>query len=169
MFESEDKPRSPHFWKIIVVAAILCVAATGLLLFVLQQGVQENAPLTGILHAGDPDYDWYGKYMDLDNPQVKMGKNFAGNRFVIFSGIIENNGERTVDVVEVELKLFNYDKPISNVIRTPFRPGAYVRPMQTFEKRAFTVIVEEIPPNWLAQNAEIAIHGIRFVLQPTRE
>jgi hypothetical protein len=153
----------------IVIAGCLFVAATGLLLFFLQQGVQEEAPLTGILHAGDPDYDWYGKYMELENPQVKMGKNFAGNRFVIFSAIIENNGERTVDVVEVQLSFFNYDELISSVIRTPLRPGAYAKPIQTFEKRVFTVIVEEIPPNWLAQNAEIAIHGVRFLDQPRRE
>ena len=166
MFESEDKSRSPHFWKIIVIAAILFVATTGLLLFFLQQGVQEEAPLTGILHAGDPDYDWYGKYMDLENPQLKMGKNFAGNRFVIFSAIIENNGERTVDVVEVELSFFNYNELISSVIRTPLRPGTYTPPIQTFEKRVFTVYVEEIPPNWLAQTAEIAIHGLRFLAKP---
>jgi hypothetical protein len=169
VFESEDKPRSPHFWRIIVIAAILFVAITGLLLFFLQQGVEEEAALTGILHAGDPDYDWYGKYMGLENPQIKMGKNFAGNRFVIFSAIIENNGERTVDVVEVQLSFFNYDELISSVIRTPLRPGPYVRPIQTFEERAFTVLVEEIPPNWLAQNAEIAIRGLRFIAQPTRE
>ncbi len=166
MFESEDKPRFPHFWQIIVIAAILFVVVTGSLLFFLQQGVQEEAPLTGILHAGDPDYDWYGKYMGLENPQVKLGKNFAGNRFVIFSAIIENNGERTVDVVEVELSFFNYDELISTVIRTPLRPGTYTPPMQTFEKRGFTIYVEGIPPNWLAQNAEIAIHGIRFVTEP---
>jgi len=166
VFESEDKPRSPHFWKIIVFAAILFVAATGLLLFFLQQGVQEETPLTGILHAGDPDYDWYGKYMDLKNPQVKMAKSLSGNRLVMFSAIIENNGERTVDVVEVELSFFNDDKLISSVIRTPLRPGTYTPPIQTFEKRGFTLYVEDLPPNWLAQNAEIAFHGIRFLAKP---
>jgi len=166
VFESQEKARSPHFWKIIILAGLLFVAVTGLVLFSLQQGVQEEAPLTGILHAGNPDYDWYGKYMGLDNPQVKMGKNFAGNRFVIFSAIIENNGERAVDVVEVQLSFFNYDELISSVIRTPLRPGTYTPPIRTFEKRGFTISVEGIPPNWLAQNAEIAIHGLRFVARP---
>jgi hypothetical protein len=166
VFESEDKPRSPYFWQIIVVAALLFALVTGSLLFFLQQGGEEEAPLIGVLHAGDPDYDWYGKYMGLENPQVKMGKNFAGNRFVIFSAIIENNGERTVDVVEVQLNFFNYDELISSVIRTPLRPGSYSPPIGTFEKRAFTIYVEGVPSNWLAQNAEIAIHGIRFVVEP---
>lgn len=166
MFESEDKPRSPYFWQIIVVAALLFALVTGSLLFFLQQGVEEQVPLTGVLHAGDPDYDWYQKYMGLENAQVKMGKNFAGNRFVIFSAIIENNGERTVDVVEVQLNLFNYDELISSSVRTPLRPGPYSLPIRTFEKRAFTVYVEGVPSNWLAQNAEISIHGIRFVIEP---
>jgi len=166
VFESEDKPRSPHFWQIIVIAVVLFVATTGLLVFLLQPGVQEEAPLTGILHAGDPDYDWYGKYMDLESPQVQMSKSLSGNRLVIFSAIIENNGERTVDVVEVELSFFNYDKLISSVIRTPLRPGPYTPPIQTFEKRGFTLYVEDIPPNWLAQNAELAFHGFRFLSEP---
>ncbi|MCH8321177.1 MAG: hypothetical protein IH790_09505 [Acidobacteria bacterium] len=166
MFESEDKPRSPHFWRIIVISVVLFVATTGLLVFLLQQGVREEVPLTGILHAGDPDYDWYGKYMDLESPKVQMSKSLSGNRLVIFSAIIENNGERTVDVVEVELSFFNYDKLISSVIRTPRRPGPYTPPIQTFEKRVFTVYVAEIPPNWLAQTAEIAIHVLRFLAKP---
>ncbi len=166
MFESEDKPRSPHFWRIIAIAVVLFVAITGLLMFFLQQGVQEEAPLTGILHAGDPDYDWYGKYMDLESPQVQMSKSLSGNRLVIFSAIIENNGERAVDVVEVELSFFNYDTRISSVIRTPLRPGTYTPPIRTFEKRGFTLYVEDLPPNWLAQSAEIAILGFRFVTEP---
>ena len=135
-------------------------------MFFLQQGVQEEAPLTGILHAGDPDYDWYGKYMDLESPQVQMSKSLSGNRLVIFSAIIENNGERAVDVVEVELSFFNYDTRISSVIRTPLKPGTYTLPIRTFEKRGFTLYVEDLPPNWLAQSAEIAILGFRFVTEP---
>ena len=104
--------------------------------------------------------------MDLESLQVQMSKSLSGNRLVIFSAIIENNGERTVDVVEVELSFFNYDKLISSVVRTPLRPGTYTPPIQTFEKRGFTLYVEDIPPHWLAQNAEIAFHGFRFLARP---
>jgi hypothetical protein len=104
--------------------------------------------------------------MDLESPQVQMSKSLSGNRLVIFSAIIENNGERAVDVVEVELSFFNYDTRISSVIRTPLRPGTYTPPIRTFEKRGFTLYVEDLPPNWLAQSAEIAILGFRFVTEP---
>ena len=167
MFESDRRPRSPHFWKIILISVVLFVSVTGLLLFLLQQGTQEAAPLTGIFRAGDPNFEWYDKYIELNNPQVKMSSSFSGNRLVLFSGIIENHGERTVDVVEVELSFLNYDELIEKITRTPIRPGtgAHTPPIQTFEKRAFTLYVEDLPESWLAHHAEMDIHGFRFLVQ----
>ena len=54
MFESEDKPRSPHFWQIIVIAVVLFVATMGLLVFFLHQGVQEKLPLPEFFTPGIP-------------------------------------------------------------------------------------------------------------------
>ncbi len=165
MFEADTKPRSPNFWKIILVSVVLFVSLIGFLLFLLQQGTQEAAPLSGIFHGGDPYFEWYDKYIELTNPQVKMSSSFSGNRLVLISGVIENNGENTLDVVEVELTLYNYIEPIAKITRTPIRPGPGSRtpPLRTFEKRGFTLFVEEIPEGWLAQHAEIAIHGFRFL------
>ncbi len=167
MFESETSPRSPHFWRIILISVLLFVSVTGLLLFLLQQGVQEAAPLTGIFRGGDPNFEWYDKYIELNNPQVRMSSSFSGNQLVLISGVIENRGEKTLDVVEVELSFFNYNEPIAKVTRTPIRPGSGSRtpPLQTFEKRGFTLFVEEIPERWLAQQAELAIHGFRFLVE----
>ncbi len=167
MFESETSPRSPHFWRIILISVLLFVSVIGLLLFFLQQGTQEAAPLTGIFRGGDPYFEWYDKYIELNNPQVKMSSSFSGNRLVLLSGVIENKGEKTLDVVEVELSLYNYNEPIAKITRTPIRPGSGTRtpPLQTFEKRGFTLFVEEIPEGWLAQHAELAIHGFRFLAE----
>ena len=167
MFESDTRPRSPHFWKIILLSVVLFVSIIGLLLFFLHQGTQEAAPLTGIFRGGDPYFEWYDKYIELNNPQVKMSSSFSGNRLVLLSGVIENKGEKTLDVVEVELSLYNYNEPIAKITRTPIRPGSGTRtpPLQTFEKRGFTLFVEEIPERWLAQHAELTIHGFRFLVE----
>ena len=165
MFESEATKRSPHVWKFIVASVGILVVVLSALLFLLQQTGPADAPLTGILHKGDPDYEWYRRYIQIKEPQVKMTSSFSGNRLVLFSAIVENKGERMVDVVEVELSFFNFDDLVSTTVRTPIRPGLASRtpPIETFEERGFTLFVEDLPEEWMAQHAEMAIHGIRFV------
>jgi hypothetical protein len=165
MFEAKTANRTPHFWKFALASAAILVVILSVIVFLLQQRGPEDATLTGVLHQGDPDYDWYRKYIRLKEPQVKMTSSFSGNQLVLFSSIIENRGERTVDVVEVELRFFNYDDLVSTTVKTPIRPGAGSRtpPIETFEERGFTLYLEDLPQEWLALHAEMAIHGIRFV------
>jgi hypothetical protein len=165
MFESKAAERSTHFWKFVLASvAILAVVLTVIVFLLLQSGPDE-APLTGILREGAPDYEWYRKYIRLKDLQVKMTSSFSGNRLVIFSAVIENRGERMVDVVEVELSFFNYDDLISTTVRTPIQPGPVSRTpaIETFEERGFTLYLEDLPEKWMALHVEMAIHGIRFV------
>ena len=70
-----------------------------------------------------------------------------------------------MDAVEIKLSFFNYDDLISTTVKTPIRPGPVSRtpPIETFEERGFTLYLEDLPQEWLALHAEMAIHGIRFV------
>ena len=165
MFEAKVAGRSSHFWKFIIPSAALLAVVLPIVVFLLQQRGPDQAPLTGILRKGDPDYQWYQKYIRLKEPQVKMTSSFSGNRLVLFSAIIENRGERKVDVVEVELSFFNYDDLVSTTVKTAIRPGPASRtpPVESFEERGFTLYLEDLPEEWLALHAEMAIHGIRFV------
>ena len=165
MFEAKAAKSFPHFWKFVLASGAILVVVLSVIAFLLQQSGPDEAPLTGILRQGDPDYDWYRKYIRLNHPQVKMTSSFSGNRLVLFSSIIENKGERTVDVVEVKLSFFNYENLVSTTVITPIRPGPVSRtpPIETFEERGFTVYLEGLPQEWLALHAEMAIHGFRFV------
>ena len=64
-----------------------------------------------------------------------------------------------------ELSFFNYEELVSTTVKTPIRPGPASRtpPIETFEERGFTLYVEDLPEDWMAFHAEMAIHGIRFV------
>ncbi len=108
---------------------------------------------------------WYYKYVGLSNPKIQMGKNFAGNQMIMISGMIENKGEKTLDVVEVKLVLFDHAQPVWQTARIPIRPGpgTYTSPIRPLEKRGFTLYVQKIPKGWSANNAEISIHGFRFL------
>ena len=105
MFESKVPARSPNFWKFVIASLAILAVALSIIMFLLLQAGPVEAELTGILHESAPDYDWYRKYLRLKNPQVKMTSSLSGNRLVLFSAVIENGGERTVDVVEVGVEL----------------------------------------------------------------
>jgi len=163
MFETPTGRRTGLFWKVILgVGFAVGAAAAAAIAFYEPQPEEPAKPLTGILHQGDPDYDWYREHLDLKNQRKQMAKNMAGNRMAIFSGVVENNGEKTLDVVEVKLAFFNYDKYVWHTVRTPVRPGRYSPPVNSLSQRGFTLSVQDIPEGWLAIHAEMDIHGFRF-------
>ncbi|MEE2839306.1 MAG: hypothetical protein VYC91_02140, partial [Acidobacteriota bacterium] len=88
MFKAQVAGRSSHFWKFIIASAALLAVVLSIVVFLLQQSGSDQTPLTGILREGDPDYQWYQKYIRLKEPQVKMTSSFSGNRLVLFSAII---------------------------------------------------------------------------------
>ena len=165
MFETPRKERSPHFWRTLIASLALSAGIAVLLIFFLTPGTEEKPSLTGILRSGDPHYEWYREYVGLQNPKVQMGKNIAGHRVVMFSAVIENSGEKTLDVVEIELSFFNYEERVWETVRTPIRPerSNYTPPIEPLEERGFTLYTEKIPQNWLASHAEMELHGFRFV------
>ena len=163
MFETPTRSRTGLFWKVMLgVGFAVGAAAVAAITFYESEPEEPAKPLTGILHRGDPDYDWYREHLDLKNTRKRMAKNLAGKRMAIFSGVVENNGEKTLDVVEVKLAFFNYDKHVWDTVRTPIRPGRYTPPIDSLSQRGFTLAVQDIPKGWLATHAEMDIHGFRF-------
>ena len=152
----------------MALAVVLFAAMVAAAVYLQGPAEREEIDLNGVVEAGNPDYEWYQKYVDLRDAKIKMGLNFAGKRMVIFSGIIENNGERALDVVQVDLSFFNYEKLVWKTMRTPIIPGSggHTPPVEPLEQRGFTLYMENIPEGWLASHAEMAIHGFRFLARP---
>jgi len=164
MFNTSEKDRS-YFLKFFGLAAILLAVVVGLMLIFLGSESSELPQLTGVLRKGDPDHDWYRQYLTISNPKVQMTRNIAGNRLVLFAGLLRNRGERVLDTVELELSFFNYAEPVFQTTRFAIHPEPVVRtsPLGVLEERGFAVYVEEFPEEWLAQHAEMAISGFRFL------
>ncbi len=159
-----NQDSSRILWTIIPLVTIGFLTLVGLVIYLLQPKPQINTRPTGILVDGNPDYDWYRNYVELKNPKISMGKNFAGKRMVMFAGRIENNGEKTLDAVEVKLVLFNFDKTVWETTRIPIRPdpGTYTPPIPPFRSRGFTLYLETVSEDWHANHAEMDIRGFRF-------
>lgn len=161
--QNQDRQSSstPLLWKILPVALLIFGVIVAVLFYVSEDGAS-SGELTGILTEGDAEFDRYRQNVEIINQSIQMGLNIAGNRIVMVSGVIENRGERELDVVQVKLTFFNYEEPIHETIRTPVQPGPYTSSVPPLGQTSFDFYVEQIPENWLASTAELTIHGFRF-------
>ena len=162
MFQTTTSARTKEHWKILVPVGLGAALLAGVVIFMHDPKPQQREELTGVLREGDTDYSWYRDHVSLTQPRLQMAKNLAGSRMAIFSAIIENQGERALDVVEMKMTFFNYDTPVWETTRTPIRPGAYTAPIQPMKKRSFTFYIQDLPRDWMASRAEMDINGFRF-------
>lgn len=152
------------FWKILPIVAVVFLIVLGFVVYLSEPEAKTNEEIAGIVRSGDSNFDYYEKYVRFkENPKLKMTRNFAGKRMILLSGVIENRGDRVLDVVEIKLVLFNADVPVHETTRLPVQPDKrHTPPVQPLEERSFTLYVENIPENWNAGNAEAMINGFRF-------
>lgn len=162
MFEQNQLNRVNLIWKIMPLALLLFAILAAGAIYLSRFDKVDLEELSGVLYKGNPDYDWYEKYVELKEPKIEMGLNFAGKRIVKFAGLIENGGEKSLDVVEVNLSFFNYDELVWETTRTPIRPGPYTPSIPPLTSRSFSLYFEKIPEGWKASHAEMSLHGFRF-------
>jgi len=168
MFQGPERKRSP-FLKFMPVALAVFVALVVGAIYLSRSSQPNLEELEGVLHEEDLDFEWYRQYLELKNPKIQMGLNYAGNRIVMFSGVIENEGERTIDVIELKIVFFNYDEVLLETHRTPLRPGPYTPPIPQLSERVFNFYIEQIPEGWKSSHAEMSISGFRFANAATEE
>ncbi|HUG43903.1 MAG TPA: hypothetical protein VMN76_06645 [Acidobacteriota bacterium] len=163
MFESREPKTLKRLGKFlpISVGAFLLIVA-GVVYLATKDGAVE-AELIGVLREGTPDYEWYRPLVELQDPKISMGRNLAGNRILMLSGVVENRGEKTLDVIEMRVEFFNYDVLVGETVRTPIRPGPYSPPIAPLSKRSFDFYLQEFPEDWMAGSAEMSLQGFRFV------
>ncbi|GAB4111957.1 MAG: hypothetical protein Kow001_13680 [Acidobacteriota bacterium] len=162
MFQQTTRSPRSSWWKFLPVAVALAAGIAALVVYLGRSGAAPPEELSGVLRAGDPNFEWYSKYVELVSPKIEMGLNFAGNRILILSGVIRNQGEKVLDVVEIKVVFFNYENPVQETVRVPIRPGPYTPPIPPLSDRAFSFYIEKLPEGWLASHAEMSIHGFRF-------
>jgi hypothetical protein len=149
--------------KIIPLAVVVVGLLVAGAIFIANSVKEKKVDLTGVVHAGDPEFDRYRPFLELKDVNIKMGLNFAKKRILMVSGVIVNNGERPVDVVEVKLTFFNYEKPVAEEVKTPYQPGPYTPAIQPLTERAFEFYIEEFPEGWMSSHAELSLSGFRLV------
>lgn len=161
--------RSSRSYIPLYAIAILALAIGGLFLYIQHQNRSraiegQLGPVPGMLRAGDPGFEYYKRYIRLSDVKATLGINFAKSRIAIISGIINNEGDRKLEALEIHLALFDvYQKLSAERTKTPLRPGLGLnRPMEPLEKRDFTVWIEPIEQLWNPKELVVEITGIKY-------
>jgi hypothetical protein len=167
MFEQlgeKNRPDRKLLWRVIPLAALVFAAIIAVLVFFAFDKPSVSATLSGVLREGDPNFEWYKKYVSIEqeSQKIQLGTNYAGDKIVMFSGVINNGGEKNLDVVEVRVVLFNYEQPVWETVRVPIRPEPRIPPIPPLGRRSFSLYVETLPEAWNAGQAEMWVHGFRF-------
>jgi hypothetical protein len=163
MFEVTNEKSRSSLWKFLPIALLVFLILAGLAIFFTGSEKKETQELTGILRSGNPEFEWYSDYLKIKEPKIQMGLNFAGNRIVMITAVVENGGERTIDVVETKITFFNYEEPVTEEIRAPVKPGPYSPPIPPLTNRVINFYIEAIPQGWKSSHAEIELNGFRFI------
>lgn len=149
--------------KYILSALFLIALISAGYVYFSHTGQSDPDELTGIVRAGDLEYEAYKGNVILKNSRIQMGLNFNRKRVVMFSGEIENRGDKTVDVVELRIMYFNYEELIDTVIRTPLRPGPYSKAIEPLTSGTYNFYIEDFPGRWKGGECEVYINGFRLV------
>lgn len=163
MFEdhSSESPTSV-VWKVLPgLALFLLLVLIGIFLWRPTDEPSESS-LEGVIRADSKAFARQALSVDMEDRGIKMLKNFAGHRMVMFAGEVANRGDRPLDVLEVKLVLYNESDPVFEAVRTPIRPGPYTPAVPPGEKRGFTIYLEDFPSEWMASRAEMHLNGFRF-------
>ena len=167
-FVSETRPVRPNTF--LYALGIFLIAAGGLFFYGRyhrrppSEGIESNTVVEGLVRPGSPNFEYYKNKIRLTGVKASLGINYARHRIAIISGMIENEGDRKLEALELHIALFDvYGKLSKEKTATPLRPGIGIkRPMEPLEKRQFIVWVEPIEQLWNPKRLEIEITGLKY-------
>ncbi len=119
----------------------------------------------GLLRPGDPNFEYYKDKVRIENVKASLGISFSGTRIAMISGIIDNDGDRKLEALEIHIKLFDaFGKPSKEKTGFALRPGAGYssQPMEPLEKRTFTIGIESVEQYWNPKQVEYEITGLKY-------
>jgi hypothetical protein len=120
--------------------------------------------IPGLVHPGDPGFEYYKNYVKIENPKATLGITFSKARIAMISGVISNDGDRKLEAVELKVTLFDVYGQVSKERTTyPVRPGIPPnRPMEPLEKRTFSVGIESVEQLWNPNKVQVEMTGLKY-------
>jgi len=156
---------------LIIALAVLAVLAGGVAFYAhYQRGLKPSpgAPVVvvpGLLRPGNTNFEYYKTRIRIEDVRATLGISFNNARIATISGTILNDGDRTLEAVELHVTLFDVWGKVSKE-RTAFalRPGSGYnwKPLLPMGKRLFTIGVESVEYYWDPKQISYEITGLKY-------
>jgi hypothetical protein len=157
--------------KLLVVLIVVVLVLCGVFLYV---HYHKKAPspkgsatvvVPGLLRAGNTNFEYYKTRIKIENVKAGLGISFSKSRIAIITGIINNDGDRKLEALELHITLYDMWGKVSKE-RTAFvlRPGIGFnnKAMEPLEKRSFSIGIESVEYYWNPKQVSYEITGLKY-------
>ncbi len=172
MVEFTSEPQKPFNKTILLIAVgVLVLIAGGILIATHQQNAAPprsssgSVVVPGMLRRGNTNFEYYQSRVHIENVKASLGISFNNARIAIISGIINNDGDRRLEALELHVTLYDvWGKVSKERTALALRPGSGIsgRPMEPLEKRSFTIGVEAVEYYWNPKQISYEITGLKY-------
>jgi hypothetical protein len=139
-----------------ITLGILAILLGGIAYYVhYQRGIQSRTgasliEVPGLLRAENTDFEYYKTRIHIENVKATLAINLGGVRTATVTGTILNDGDRTLEALELHVTLYDAWGKISKERTTfAFRPGGYNgHPLLPLEKRGFSISIDGVEYYW---------------------
>jgi hypothetical protein len=152
-----------------IALGVLALLAGGIAFYVhYQRSLRSHpgAPLTvpGLLHAGNTNFEYYKPRIHFENVKGTLGISFKGVRTAMVAGAIVNNGDRTLEALELHVTLYDaWGKVSKERTALVFRPGGYnYKPLPPLGKQGFSISIENVEYYWDPKQIALDITGLKY-------
>jgi hypothetical protein len=161
-----QKPSSPILP--IITAGLLIIILGGIAFYSYRQRGNPTKPaaaifVPGLLKAPDSNFEYYKTQIRIENVGASLGISLSNSRTAFISGILLNNGDRTLEALQLHIILYDIQGKISKE-RTAFilRPGPGLHSLAPLEKRAFNIGVDSVERDWNPKLISYEITGLKY-------
>jgi hypothetical protein len=154
---------------IIITVGLLAAFLGGAALYVhyhrAKPAAQKTVYVAGLLLPGNTDFEYYKSRVRIENVKATLGISFSNARMAAVSGILVNDGSRTLEAVQLHIILYDVWGKVSKE-RTAFalRPGSGFtgKAMEPLDKRGFAIGIESVEYYWDPKKISYEITGLKF-------
>jgi hypothetical protein len=154
-----------------ITLGILAILLGGIAYYVhYQRGIKSRTgasliEVPGLLRAGNTDFEFYKTRIHIENVKATLAINLGGVRTATVTGTILNDGDRTLEALELHVTLYDAWGKVSKERTTfAFRPGGYnYKPLFPLEKRGFSISIDGMEYYWdPKQTSTPDITGLKY-------
>jgi hypothetical protein len=174
MVEFTSKPSNKKNSPTLIIAGVVLVLILGCIFAYMlyeranpaQQGTSKIY-VPDMLRQGNTNFEYYKTRIRIEDVKGVVQISFNNVRTAKLSGTIVNDGDRTLDALELHITLYdvwgNLSKERTTFVLWP--NASYIgkrKPIEPLERRPFTIGVESVEYYWDPKQVTYEITGLRY-------